>query len=193
MENKSIRGTRTEKNLLASFAGESQARSRYTYYAKVAKKEGYEQIASIFLETAEQEMEHAKRFFKFLEGGELEITATYPAGIISTTAENLKAAAQGEYEEWSDLYAEASAVAKDEGFPEISKVFAEVAKVEAFHEQRYKKLLSRLEDGTLFHREEPIEWQCRNCGYVTKGKNAPLKCPACDHPQAYFEPKKDNY
>ena len=162
----SIKGTRTEKNLLASFAGESQARGRYTYFASVAKKEGYEQIAAIFLETAEQEKEHAKKFFKFLEGGMVEITSTYPAGIISTTLENLRAAAEGENEEWTVLYPEAAKVARD---------------------------LERVESGRFFERDGEIYWQCRNCGYVHKGKKAPEKCPACQHPQAYFEPKKENY
>lgn len=189
----SIKGTRTEKNLLASFAGESQARNRYTFFASVAKKEGFEQIAAIFMETAEQEKEHAKRFFKFLEGGMVEITATYPAGVIGTTAENLKAAAEGENEEWTILYQEAAEIAKEEGFNEIAAVFREIAKVEAMHEDRYRKLLAHVEAGDVFEREEEIEWQCRNCGYVHKGKKAPLKCPACAHSQAYFEPKKNNY
>lgn len=190
---KSIKGTRTEQNLLKSFAGESQARSRYTYFASVAKKEGYEQIAAIFMETAEQEKEHAKKFFKYLEGGMVEITASYPAGIITTTAENLKAAAEGENEEWADLYPEFAAIAEEEGFHAIAGTFKNVAKVEAEHEARYRKLLSRLEAGNFFEREEEIEWQCRNCGFVHKGKNAPKECPACKHPQAYFEPKKNNY
>ena len=166
----SIKGTRTEKNLLASFAGESQARGRYTYFASVAKKEGYEQIAAIFLETAEQEKEHAKKFFKFLEGGMVEITSTYPAGIISTTLENLKAAAEGENEEWTVLYPEAAKVAREEGFTEIAVAFEMIAKVEAEHEARYRKLLERVETGTVFERDGEIYWQCRNCGYVHKGK-----------------------
>lgn len=189
----SIKGTRTEKNLLASFAGESQARGRYTYFASVAKKEGYEQIAAVFLETAEQEKEHAKRFFKFLKGGMVEITATYPAGIISSTLENLKAAAEGENEEWTVLYPEAAKTAREEGFKEIATAFEMIAKVEAEHEARYRKLLERIEKDEVFKREEEIEWQCRNCGYVHKGRKAPDKCPACQHPQAYFEPKKTNY
>lgn len=189
----SIKGTRTEKNLLASFAGESQARGRYTYFASVAKKEGYEQIAAVFLETAEQEKEHAKKFFKFLEGGMVEITSTYPAGIISTTLENLKAAAEGENEEWTVLYPEAAKVAREEGFTEIAVAFEMIAKVEAEHEARYRKLLERMETGTVFERNGEIYWQCRNCGYVHKGKKAPEKCPACQHPKAYFEPKKENY
>ena len=173
----SIKGTRTEKNLLASFAGESQARGRYTYFASVAKKEGYEQIAAIFLETAEQEKEHAKKFFKFLEGGMVEITSTYPAGIISTTLENLRAAAEGENEEWTVLYPEAAKVAREEGFTEIAVAFEMIARVEAEHEARYRKLLERVESGRFFERDGEIYWQCRNCGYVHKGKKAPQKCP----------------
>ena len=187
------KGTKTEQNLLKSFAGESQARSRYTFFASVAKKEGYEQIAGVFMETAEQEKEHAKKFFKYLEGGMVEITASYPAGIISTTAENLKAAADGENEEWADLYPEFAQIAQEEGFPQIANTFRQIAKVEAEHEARYRKLLKRVETGKVFERDEEIEWQCRNCGYVLKGKKAPMKCPACEHPQAYFEPKKNNY
>ena len=190
---KSIKGTQTEKNLLTSFAGESQARMRYTYFASVAKKEGYEQISGVFMETAEQEKEHAKKFFKYLEGGMVEITASYPAGIIGTTAENLKAAAEGENEEWADLYPEFAKIADEEGFPQIANTFRQIAKVEAEHEARYRTLLARVEAGKVFERDEEIEWQCRNCGYVLKGKKAPMKCPACEHPQAYFEPKKNNY
>ena len=190
---KSIKGTRTEQNLLKSFAGESQARSRYTFFASVAKKEGYEQIAGVFMETAEQEKEHAKKFFKYLEGGMVEITAAYPAGIISTTAENLKAAAEGENEEWDQLYPEFAKIADEEGFPQVANTFRQVAKVEAEHEKRYRTLLGRVESGKFFERDEEIEWQCRNCGYVIKSKKAPMKCPACEHPQAFFEPKKNNY
>lgn len=190
---KSIKGTRTEQNLLKSFAGESQARSRYTFFASVAKKEGYEQIAGVFMETAEQEKEHAKKFFKYLEGGMVEITASYPAGIISTTAENLRAAAEGENEEWADLYPEFAKIAEEEGFPAIATTFKMVARVEAEHEARYRKLLERVEAGKFFEEETEIEWQCRNCGYVHKGKKAPQLCPACQHPQAYFERKKNNY
>lgn len=190
---KSIKGTRTEENLLKSFAGESQARSRYTFFASVAKKEGYEQIAGVFMETAEQEKEHAKRFFKFLEGGEVTITATYPAGKIGTTQENLLAAAMGEKEEWELLYPEFAKVADEEGFPEIAVAFRMIATVEAEHEKRYLKLLSRLTDGDYFMRDGEIWWQCRNCGYVCKAKEAPKLCPACKHPQAFFEPKKENY
>ncbi|KGN97082.1 rubrerythrin [Porphyromonas gingivicanis] len=189
----SIKGTKTEKHLLASFAGESQARSRYTFFASVAKKEGFEHIAAVFMETAEQEKEHAKRFFKFLEGGMVEITATYPAGIIGTTAENLLAAAEGENEEHTVLYPEAAKVAEEEGFPEIAMAFRQIAKVEAEHEQRYRTLLERVKTNTVFEREEAILWQCRNCGYVVNSKKAPAKCPACVHPQAFFEPMKQNY
>lgn len=190
---KSIKGTRTEKNLLASFAGESQARNRYTFFASVAKKEGYEQIAAIFLETAEQEREHAKTFFKFLEGGMVEITAMYPAGVIGTTMENLAAAADGENEEHTVLYPEAADIAEEEGFPAIAAAFRQIAKVEAEHERRYRILLERVRTETVFSREEEIMWQCRNCGYVLTSKKAPAKCPACQHPQAYFEPCKQNY
>ncbi len=190
---KSLKGTRTEQNLLKAFAGESQARSRYTFFASIAKKEGYEQIAGVFMETAEQEKEHAKRFFKFLEGGMVEITASFPAGIIGDTMENLAAAAAGENEEWADLYPEFAAIADEEGFPKIAVAFRMIAKVEAEHEARYRKLLANLEDGSVFKKEEPIKWQCRNCGYVHEGKTAPNNCPACDHPQAHFEPKKENY
>lgn len=189
----SIKGTKTEQNLLKSFAGESQARSRYTYFASVAKKEGYEQIAAIFLETAEQEKEHAKRFFKFLEGGMVEITASYPAGIISTTAENLRAAAEGENEEWVELYPEFAKIADEEGFPAIAQTFRNIAKVEAGHEERYRKLLENVETNHVFSKEEPTVWQCRNCGYIHEGSSAPDVCPACIHPQAYFEVKKNNY
>jgi rubrerythrin len=190
---KSLKGTRTEKNLLNSFAGESQARSRYTFFASVAKKEGYEQIAGVFLETAEQEKEHAKKFFKYLEGGKVEITASYPAGIIGTTVENLQAAADGENEEWSVLYKEFAEIAEQEGFPRVATTFKMIARVEAEHESRYLKLLSRLEEDKFFERDEETEWQCRNCGYVHKGRKAPEKCPACEHPKAFFEPKKTNY
>ena len=190
---KSIKGTLTEQNLLKAFAGESQARSRYTFFASVAKKEGYEQIAGVFMETAEQEREHAKRFFKFLEGGDATITASYPAGKISTTQDNLLAAAMGEKEEWDVLYPDFSKVADEEGFPEIAEAFRQIATVKSEHERRYLKLLSRLTDGNFFHRDGEIWWQCRNCGYVCKATDAPKVCPACKHPQAYFEPKKENY
>ena len=193
MSKKSIKGTRTEQNLLKSFAGESQARNRYTYFASVAKDEGYRQIEAIFQETADQEKEHAKRFFKFLEGGDLEITASYPAGVIGTTAENLKAAADGEYCEAEELYPEFSKVAEEEGFKEIATAYNNIIKAEKEHERRYLKLLERVESGKYFERDEEIYWQCRNCGFVVKAKKAPAKCPACDHPQEHFEPMRDNY
>lgn len=190
---KSIKGTRTEQNLLKSFAGESQARSRYTFFASVAKKEGYEQIAGVFMETAEQEKEHAKRFFKFLEGGMVEITASFPAGVIGNTMENLAAAAAGENEEWYELYPTFADIAEEEGFKNIAVVWRMIAKVEQEHERRYLKLLENLKEGKVFEKDEEIEWQCRNCGFIHKGKKAPGKCPACDHPQSYFEPMKENY
>ena len=190
---KSIKGTQTEQNLLKSFAGESQARTRYTFFASVAKKEGFEQISAIFMETAEQEKEHAKKFFKYLEGGMVEITASFPAGVIGTTAENLKAAAEGENEEWVELYPHFADVAEQEGFPAVALTFRNVAKVEAEHEKRYRKLLENVENGTVFTDSEEIEWQCCNCGYVHRGKTAPEQCPACAHPRAYFERKKNDY
>ena len=190
---KSIKGTQTEQNLLKAFAGESQARSRYSFFASKAKKEGYEQIAAIFLETADQEKEHAKRFFKFLEGGDVTITASYPAGPIGTTAENLLAEARGEREEWHVLYRDFGQTALDEGFPEVAAAFKAIASVESEHERRYLKLLSRLTDGDFFKRDGKIWWQCRNCGYVVEAEAAPKLCPACLHPQAYFEPRKENY
>lgn len=190
---KSVKGTRTEQNLLKAFAGESQARSRYVFFASKAKKEGYEQIAGVFAETAEQEKEHAERFFKFLEGGDVTITACYPTGPIGTTAENLLAAAHGEHEEWDELYREFGQIAAEEGFPEIARAFKMISKVEEQHEKRYLKLLSRLSDGDFFKRDGKIWWQCRNCGYVCEASEAPKLCPACEHPQAYFEPMKQNY
>ena len=189
----SIKGTKTEQNLLKAFAGESQARTRYTFFASVAKKEGYEQISAIFMETAEQEKEHAKKFFKFLEGGMVEITASYPAGVIGTTAENLKAAAEGENEEWVDLYPEFAKIADEEGFPAIAHTFRNVSKVEEEHEKRYRKLLSNIENGTVFSDSERNRMampQLRICVSVAK---APEVCPACAHPQAFFERKKNNY
>ncbi len=190
---KSIKGTKTEKNLLTSFAGESQARMRYTYFASVAKKEGYEQIAAIFQETADQEKEHAKRMFKWLEGGMVEITASYPAGVIATTAENLKAAAAGENEEWTADYPHFADVADAEGFPAIAIMYRNIAIAEKGHEERYLALLKNLEDGTVFKKAEAVTWQCRNCGFVYTGTDAPEMCPACLHPQAHFEVKKNNY
>ena len=190
---KSIKGTRTEQNLLKAFAGESQARSRYAFFASKAKKEGYEQVAGVFLETAEQEKEHAERFFKFLEGGHVEITATYPAEPIGTTPENLLAAAHGEREEWDVLYRDFAGTAEEEGFPDIATAFRMISTVEAQHEERYLKLLSRFSEGDFFKRDGKICWQCRNCGYVCEASEAPKVCPACQHSQAYFEPKKTNY
>jgi rubrerythrin len=190
---KSIKGTKTEQNLLAAFAGESQAANRYTFFASTAKKEGYEQIAAVFEETAKQEKEHAKRFFKFLEGGMVEITAAYPAGVIGTTAENLLAAAEGEYEEHAELYPAFAKTAAEEGFPKIAAAFLAIASVEVEHETRYRQLLARVTAGKFFEREEEILWQCRNCGYITKGKKAPELCPACLHPKSFFEEKKENY
>lgn len=183
----SIKGTETEKNLLMAFAGESQARNRYNYYAGVAKKEGYVQIADIFAETADQEKEHAKRFFKFLEGGELEVTATFPAGAIGTTVENLRAAATGEHEEWSEMYPAFAAKAREEGFNAIATVFEKIAIAEKNHENRYRVLLQNVEEGTVFKRHEKVVWRCRNCGYLHEGEEAPGMCPACAHPQAHFE------
>ena len=190
---KSIKGTQTEKNLLTSFAGESQARMRYTYFASAAKKEGYEQIAAIFTETAEQEKEHAKRMFKWLEGGKVEITASYPAGVIGTTLDNLKAAAAGENEEWTMDYPKFADVADAEGFPEIAAMYRNIAIAEKGHEERYQAFVKNIEAGKVFAKDEETVWQCRNCGYIYVGKEAPEVCPACLHPQAYFEVKKENW
>jgi rubrerythrin len=190
---KSIKGTQTEKNLLASFAGESQARMRYTYFSSQAKKYGFEQISFIFSDTADNEKEHAKRFFKFLEGGEVEITAAYPAGVIGSTAENLKAAAAGENLEHTVLYPEAAKVADEEGFEEIATVFREIARVEMEHEKRYRKLLKNVETGQVFKKPSVVKWRCRNCGYVYEGAEAPDLCPACAHPQAHYEVLAENY
>lgn len=188
-----LKGTKTEQNLLKSFAGESQARMRYDYFAKQAKKDGYEQISAIFAETALNEKEHAKRFFKFLEGRPVEITAVYPAGKIGTTSENLKAAAMGENEEWTELYPEFARIADEEGFNEIANTYRMIAKVEKAHEERYSKLLTNLEEGKVFERNGIITWKCRNCGYLHEGTTAPETCPACLHPQAHFELKENNY
>ncbi|MFQ5867418.1 MAG: rubrerythrin [bacterium] len=190
---KSIKGTKTEKNLLASFAGESQARNRYTYFASVARKAGYEQIAAIFLETADNEKEHAKRFFILLEGGDVEITASYPAGVIEDTAANLKAAAAGENLEWTKLYKEAEEVARQEGFEETARQFKEIAEVEEQHEIRYRKLLKNVKEGKVFKKDTVVKWKCRNCGYVHEGKEAPEECPACAHPQGFYELLCENY
>ncbi|MEN8119512.1 MAG: rubrerythrin [Bacteroidota bacterium] len=189
----SLKGTKTEQNLLKAFAGESQARMRYNYFAKQAKKEGLEQIAGIFEETAENEKEHAKRFFKFLEGGMVEITAAYPAGKIGTTLENLKASAEGENEEWTELYPEFAKIAEEEGFKEVAVAFKMIATVEKAHEERYTKLYNNLQEGKVFAKGDKIVWKCRNCGYLHEGKKAPDMCPACLHPQSYFEVKGYNY
>lgn len=189
----SLQETKTEQNLLKAFAGESQARMRYDYFAKQAKKEGLEQISAIFAETALNEKEHAKRFFKYLEGRMVEITATYPAGKIGTTLENLKAAADGENEEWTELYPAFADIAEREGFKDVANTFRQIAKVEKSHEERYRTLYNNLEDGRVFKRDEKLTWKCRNCGYLHEGKGAPKMCPACDHPQSYFEIMEKNY
>ncbi|MCR4965838.1 MAG: rubrerythrin family protein [Bacteroidales bacterium] len=188
-----IKGTQTEKNLMHSFAGESQARMRYTYFASKAKKEGYEQIAAIFEETANQEKEHAKRMFKYLEGGMVEVNAAFPAGVIGTTAENLRAAAAGENEEWSEAYPHFADVAEQEGFPEIAAMYRNIAVAEKGHEDRYLKLLKNVEEYTCFKKDGKTFWQCRNCGFIIESETAPEVCPACLHPQAYFEVMKNNY
>jgi rubrerythrin len=188
-----LKGSKTEKNLLKSFAGESQARTRYTFFASVAKKEGYEQISEIFTETAGNEKEHAELFFKYLKGGDVEITASYPAGVIGTTAENLKAAAEGEKLEWGTLYPDFAEVAEKEGFPAIANTFRMVAQVEAKHELRYRKLLANVKQGKVFKKDKVIKWKCRNCGHVYEGSEAPERCPVCDHPRSYFEVWCENY
>ena len=190
---KSIKGTQTEKNLMTSFAGESQARMRYTYYASAAKKEGFEQIAAIFTETADQEKEHAKRMFKFLEGGMVEITASFPAGVIGRTIDNLQEAAAGEYEEWAELYPHFADVAEQEGFPAIAAMYRNICVAEKAHEERYRAFVKNIEVAQVFAKEGEVIWQCRNCGYIHVGTEAPEICPACLHPQAYFEVKKENY
>lgn len=189
----SLKGTRTEQNLLKAFAGESQARMRYNYFAKQAKKEGLEQIAAIFEETALNEKEHAKRFFKFLEGGMVEITASYPAGKIGTTLENLKASADGENEEWTELYPEFARIAEEEGFKEVAVAFKLIAKVEEAHEARYRKLYDNIEAGKVFEKDGKCVWKCRNCGFLHESEKAPKMCPACLHPQSYFELKENTY
>jgi len=189
---KSVKGTKTEHNLMAAFAGESQARNRYTYYAGVAKKEGYEQISAIFTETADNEKEHAKRFFKFLNGTPVEITATYPS-FFGDTAGNLKAAAMGENEEWTELYPHFADVADEEGFSEVATVFRKIAEVEKQHENRYLKLLENVQSGKVFVKGAAATWKCRNCGYIHEGDAAPQSCPACAHPQSYFELRCENY
>jgi len=190
---KSLKGTKTEKNLLASFAGESQARNRYTYFASKARNEGFEQIAAIFLETADNEKEHAKVFFQYLEGGDVEITAGYPAGVIGDTKANLKAAADGEKMEWTTIYANFSKIAQDEGFGEVARSFNQIAEVEKFHEGRYRKLIGNVESKGVFKKKKAIKWHCRNCGYVFEGTEAPKECPACKHPQSFYEILAENY
>jgi len=190
---KSIKATKTEKNLLAAFAGEAQARNRYTFFASAAKKEGYEQISRFFLETAENEKEHAKVFFKYLEGGEVEITAGYPAGVIGNTRQNLQEAADGEKMEWSNLYADFAKIARGEGFEEIAMSFDQIAKVEMFHEKRYRKLAKNIDDKEVFKKKSKTKWHCINCGYVYEGEEAPIECPACRHPQSYYEVLAENY
>lgn len=190
---KSIKGTRTEHNLLASFAGESQARSRYSLFAEKAKEEGYEQIAAVFLETAEQELSHARQFFSLLEGGTVEITAGYPAGVVGDTRMNLAEAASGEREEWSDLYENFAKIATEEGFPHVANLYKLIAKVEQMHEARYLKLLERLERGTEFEQDEPSEWMCRRCGFTINAKAAPKRCPVCGMDQGWFQRKAQNY
>lgn len=189
----SLKGTRTEKNILTAFAGESQARNRYTFYASKAKQEGLVQIAEIFEETANQEKEHAKRLFKFLEGGEVEIKASFPAGVIGTTSENLNEAASGEHYEWNEMYPEFAKVAREEGFEDIAKVFEAIAVAEKQHEKRYAVLKSNLDSGMVFKRGGKVVWRCRNCGYLHEGTEAPEICPACAHPQAYFELLGENW
>jgi len=184
---KSLKGTQTEKNLLAAFAGESQARNRYTFFASKAKKEGYEQISAIFKETADNEKEHAEVFFKHLQGGDVEVIARYPAGVIGTTAENLLAAAEGEKMEWGTLYPNFAKTAADEGFPMVAHSFREIGEAEEYHERRYRKLLENVKNNKIFKKDKPIKWKCRNCGYVHEGIDAPDVCPACQHPQSYYE------
>lgn len=189
----SIKDTKTEQNLLKAFAGESQAKNRYTYFARQAIKDGYQQISELFMETAIQEEMHAKLFFKYLEGGVVEITASYPAGVIATTLENLKAAAAGEKEEWSEIYTSFEDTAKAEGFDEVATTFRMVARVEAEHEKRYTKLAENIENSKVYEKDDKVKWMCRKCGYVHEGSKAPAVCPACKHPQEYFEVKKENY
>lgn len=188
-----VKGTKTEKNLLTAFAGESQARNRYTYFASKAQKEGYVQISRIFEETAAQEKEHAERLFKFLEGGEAEVTASFPAGVIGTTAENLKAAAAGENYEWTDMYPSFAKTAREEGFNEIAAVFEAIAVAEKQHEKRYLGLLANVHNGKVFKKDKPVVWRCLNCGYLHEGPEAPANCPSCDHPRDYFEVLCENW
>jgi rubrerythrin len=189
----SIKGTKTEKNLLAAFAGESQARNRYTYFASAARKEGFEQIANIFAETADNEKEHAKVFFNYLEGGDVEILAAYPAGMIKDTKTNLEGAAKGENMEWTAIYANFAKIAAEEGFPEIARSFEQISKVEKFHESRYRKLIANIANGEVFKKKAVVKWHCANCGYVFEGTEPPKECPACKHPQSYYEVLAENY
>ena len=188
-----LKGSQTEKNLLKAFAGESQARNRYTFFASVARKEEYEQISAIFQETADNEKEHAKLFFQFLKGGSVEITASYPAGVIGKTADNLLESANGEKMEWSTLYPSFEKTAREEGFKDVADTFKQVAEVEEKHEDRYRKLLENVKAKKVFKRDTVVKWHCRNCGYVHEGKDAPDKCPACHHPQAFYELLVENY
>jgi rubrerythrin len=190
---KSVKGTKTEKNLLAAFAGESQARNRYTFFASVARKEGYIQISNIFIETAGNEKEHAEVFFKYLEGSDVEITASYPAGVIADTEANLEAAANGEKLEWSEIYANFEKIARNEGFTKIANSFKEIAEVEEFHEGRYRKLVKNVANEEVFKKKTVVKWHCTNCGYIHEGTEAPLECPACNHSQAYYELLSENY
>ena len=190
---KSVKGTQTEKNLLTAFAGESQARNRYTFFSSQARKQGYEQIANVFSETAGNEKEHAEIFFKYLEGGDAEITAAYPAGVIGDTMDNLNAAADGEKMEWSEIYANFEKTARDEGFEQIATSFKEISEVEAFHEARYRKLAANVASGEVFKKKTVVRWHCTNCGYIHEGPEAPKVCPACKHPQAYYELLAENY
>jgi rubrerythrin len=190
---KSLKGTKTEKNLLAAFAGESQARNRYTFFVSQAKKDGYEQISVLFQETADNEKEHAKIFFKYLQGGEVEIVASYPSGVIGTTEDNLLAAAEGEKMEWGTLYPNFAETAEKEGFPEVALSFKNIAKVESYHEKRYRKLLDNINKKKVFKKDKVAKWKCANCGYVHEGAEAPKLCPACKHPQSYYELWCENY
>lgn len=190
---KNLKGSQTEKNLLAAFAGESQARNRYTYFASAAKNEGFEQISAIFLETADNEKEHAKVFFKHLQGGNVEITAMYPAGVIGKTKDNLFAAAEGEKLEWGTLYPGFAKIAQSEGFPKVAESFTEVSEVEQFHEMRYRKLIENVKEGSVFKKNKSVKWHCRNCGYIHEGTEAPGSCPACSHAKSYFEVLAENW
>ena len=189
----SVKGTRTEKNLLAAFAGESQARNRYTFFASAARKAGLEQIAAIFLDTADNEKEHARLFFELLEGGNVEIAAAYPAGVVGDTAANLEAAANGEHMEWTSIYKDFAQIARQEGLARVANVFKQVAEVEEQHETRYRKLLQNVRDGKVFEKDAVVRWRCRNCGYVHEGRSAPKVCPVCQHPQAFYELLAENY